>query len=125
ALGAVLLETCLAVVALPAGADHAADADLVACLESGHAGADLGHHTRDLVAGHHREDRLAPALTGLVDVRVADTGVLDVDQDVVFADRPALDGGSLQRRLGGGCRVRGDSLDCAHGNHRARAIHAY
>ena len=63
----------------------------------------------DLVAGHHREDRLAPALADLVDVGVADAGELDVDQHVVLADRAALDGGALQRSLGGGRGVRGNS----------------
>jgi hypothetical protein len=43
---------------------------------------DLGHHARDLVTGNHREDRLAPPLTDLMDVGVADSGELDVDQNV-------------------------------------------
>ena len=71
-------------------------------------GADLGDDARDLVARDHREDGLAPALAGLVDVGVADAGELDVDQHVVLADRAALDGGALQRSLGGGSGVRGD-----------------
>src|SRR3712207_8332490 len=46
-----------------------------------------------------------------VDVGVADAGVLDLDQDVVRADVPALDGGRSQGLAGGGSRVGGD----AHG----------
>jgi hypothetical protein len=83
---AVLLQARLAVVALAAGVDHAADAHAVADRELGDAGADLGDDAGDLVAGDHREDGLAPALLGLVDVGVADTGELDVDQNVVLAD---------------------------------------
>ncbi|MGX1118415.1 hypothetical protein RKD37_003778 [Streptomyces ambofaciens] len=106
---AVLLPAGLAVPALAAGVDHAADAHPVADGELGDAGADLGDDARDLVAGDHREDGLAPALTDLVDVGVADAGELDVDQDVMFTHLAPLDGGALQRRLGGGCCVRGDS----------------
>src|SRR5690606_30037913 len=45
----------------------------------------------------------------LVDVGVADARVLDVDQAVELADRAALDGGALQRGLGRGRGVSGDS----------------
>lgn len=109
ALGAVLLQAGLAVVALPAGVDHAADTHAVAHGELGDSGAGLGDDSGDLVAGDHREDALSPAVAGLVDVRVADTGELDVDQDVELTDRASLDGGALQRSLRGRGGVRSDS----------------
>lgn len=109
ALEAVLLQPRLAVLALTAGVDHAADTHLVADGELGDAGTDGLDDTGDLVPRNHREDGFAPALTGLVDVRVTDTGVLDVDQNVELTDFAALDGGALQRSLGGGRRIGGNS----------------
>ena len=50
--------------------------------EALHLGADAGDPPDDLVAGHHREDRAAPLVPGLVDVGVADAAVVDVDDDV-------------------------------------------
>ena len=76
---AVLLEAGLAVVALAAGVDEAADADAVADLVLGHLGADLGDDAGDLVAGDHRVVRLAPLGLDGVDVGVADAGELDVE----------------------------------------------
>src|SRR5690606_30578712 len=109
ALRAVLLLAAQAVLALAAEVDEAADADPVADRVPGDAGADLGDYAGDLVSGDHGEDRLARALLDLVDVGVADARVLDVDQDVELADRAALDGGALQRGLGRGRGVSGDS----------------
>ena len=105
----VLFLAGLAVVALAAGVDQAADAHAVADLVLGHAGADLGDDARDLVARDHREVRLTPALADQVDVGVTDAGELDVDQHIELAHRTTFDGGALQGRVGGGCGVRGDS----------------
>ncbi len=107
ALDAELLLAVLAVLALAAGVDHAADADPVTDLVARHTIADLGHDAGDLVTGHHREDGAAPLLADLVDVAVADPGEGDVDDDVVIAqlapfDRGRLEGGSSGRG-GQGC----------------------
>ena len=98
---AVLLLAGLAVDALAAGVDHAADADPVADGVLGHVGADLGDDAGDLVAGNQRVGLRAPVAADSVDVGVADAGVLDLDQDVVRADVAALDGGG-DERLGRG-----------------------
>ena len=100
-LEAVLLLAGLAVLALAAGVHEAADADPVADGVLRDLGADLADHAGDLVAGHHREQGLAPLLAGLVDVGVADAGVRDVDHHVVRARVAALDGAALERLASG------------------------
>ena len=109
ALEAVLLLALLAVDALAAGVDHAADADAVADGVLGDGRADLGDDAGDFVARRQRVLLRAPVAADGVDVRVADAGELDVDQDVVRANVPALDGGGNEgfRRGGGGVSVNG------------------
>ncbi|KAG1264606.1 hypothetical protein G6F66_014195 [Rhizopus arrhizus] len=85
AFGAVLLQVVLAGVAVAARVDHAADAGVVADLETGDVAADFGHAADDLVARHHRVDRATPVVAGLVQVGVADAAVEDVDQHIVVA----------------------------------------
>ena len=99
---AVLLSPGLAVVALAAGVDETADADVVADLVLGHLGADRGDDAGDLVAGHDGVVGLAPLALDGVDVGVADARELDVEGHVVRPDVAALDGG-LGQRLGGRC----------------------
>ena len=104
ALGAVLLEPCLAVVALTTGIDEHADAHPVPGLERRDLRTDLADNAGDLVSGHHREDRGEPLLARLVDVRVADPGVLDVDEDITRTQLASLDGVRLERgSRGQGC----------------------
>ena len=88
---AVLLLAGLAVLALAAGVDHAADADAVARRERRDLRADLGDDAGDLVARDRRVGDLAPLAAGEVDVGVADAAELDVDADVLRADRAALE----------------------------------
>ena len=78
----------------------------------GDLGPDLGDDADDLVAGDHGEGLRAPVAVDGVDVGVADAGVLDLDEDVVRADGPALDGGGGQGPAGGGGGVGVD----AHGS---------
>jgi hypothetical protein len=111
AVEAVLLEAALAVLAVAAGVDHAADADAVADGVPADLGADLRDHAGDLVTGDERVHRLAPLVAAGVDVGVADAGVRDVDEDVGRSDVPPLDGRQLEGGLGGGGGVRG------HGQH--------
>jgi hypothetical protein len=97
ALQAVLLLAPQAGRALPAGVDHAADADAVTDGVPGDLGAGLGDDAGDFMAGDHGIGGRTPLAAHVVDVRVADTDVLDLDQDVVRADVPSLDGRGGER----------------------------
>ncbi|EPY40649.1 alcohol dehydrogenase (NADP+) [Angomonas deanei] len=92
ALHAVLLHVTLALLALAAGVHHAADSHGVANLVLGDLGADLGDVTDDLVAGDHGEDTLAPLVTDLVEVAVADATEGHLDGHVILTDITTLDG---------------------------------
>jgi hypothetical protein len=81
---------------VPAGVDHAAHADAVADPVGADLGADLGDDADDLVAGDDGEGLRAPVAVDGVDVGVADARVPDLDEDVVRADVPALDGGGAR-----------------------------
>jgi hypothetical protein len=59
----------------------------------GHGGADLGDDPGDFMAGNQRVGLRTPVAADGVDVRMADAGELDVDQDIVRAHVAALDGG--------------------------------
>jgi hypothetical protein len=69
---------------------------------AGHVGSDLGDDADDLVAGDDGEGLGPPVAVDGVDVGVADAGVLDLDEDVVRADVPPLDGGGSEGLAGGG-----------------------
>src|SRR5581483_8183988 len=100
AVQAVLLVAVATVGALAAGVDHAADADAVTHLVRGHPCPDLGYDADDLVAWDDGKRLRAPVTADGVDVGVADACVLDLDEDVVGADVPALDGGGYQGLTG-------------------------
>mmetsp|Transcript_61967 Transcript_61967/g.170268 ORF Transcript_61967/g.170268 Transcript_61967/m.170268 type:complete len:382 (+) Transcript_61967:320-1465(+) len=100
AADAVLLLALLALLTLTARIDHAADADAVAHGERLHLGADSHHKPRDLVTRHHRKDGRAPLLARLVDVGMADAGILDLDRHIVRTDGAALDLVRHERRAG-------------------------
>ena len=105
---AVLLVADDAVVAGPARVDEGAHPDSLADAELLRRGTSCRHHPDDLVARHHREDRRAPVLVDLVDVRVAHPAEAHVEGDVVRAEFAALevegDEGFLgaERRVAGG-----------------------
>jgi hypothetical protein len=82
---AVLLLALFAVAAHAARVHEAADAREVALLELRHLGAHARDAADDLVAGHHRVDGAAPLVAHLVDVRVADAAVLNLDEHVARA----------------------------------------
>lgn len=116
--GAELLLAGPAHLALAAGVDHAAHADLVTDLEAGDRVSDPGDDAGDLVAGRERELRRAPLLAAGVDVGVADPGVLDVEVDVVRSglgdrDRRAVELGGRRRRRRPGPRASGVLLGSA------------
>ena len=101
--------------ALPARIDETADADRVAGPEPGDVGAGLGDPADDFVARHHREHRPAPFVAGLVDVRVANAAIEDVDQHLVRAGLAAVD-----RKRGQGRKrvLRGVGSGLVHGGSR-------
>ncbi|MNY36537.1 hypothetical protein D3C86_1710320 [compost metagenome] len=78
--------------AADAGIDEAADADVVADLELRDLGADGFHDTGNLMAGNDRIDGVLPLVADGVDVRVADAGIFDVDDDVVIVRLAAFEG---------------------------------
>ncbi|MNK68775.1 hypothetical protein D3C87_881510 [compost metagenome] len=104
---AELLFACLAGLALPAGIHQAAHADRIADLPLRHRRPDAGNRPHDLVAGHHGVARAAPLVLHLMQVRVADPAVPDVDQHVVGAGLPPLDDGRSQGSLRFGGRIGG------------------
>ena len=81
---AILLKASLAVFAFAARVDEAADADVIADLEAGDLGANGFHDTGNFVTRHDRVDGILPFVADGVDVRVADAGIFDVDDDVVI-----------------------------------------
>lgn len=111
ALEAVLFLAGLAVGALAAGVHHAADADAVTDGVLGYGRADFGDDAGNLVARGERVGLRSPVAADRVDVRMADAGELDLDQDVVRSDVAALDGGG-DEIFGGG---RGGV--CVYGKH--------
>lgn len=99
-----VLVVLSAVLAVTAGANKAADADVVADLELLHRGTGLLDASHELVPGDLRKGGEAPLVAGLVDVGVAKTAVKDFHEDLIFkrvADLvgPGVEAGS--GRLGG------------------------
>jgi hypothetical protein len=88
---AVLLLALLAVHALAARVDHAADADAVADRMLRDRSADFAHDAGDLVARDGRVRDFAPLAAAVVDVGMADAAELDLDQDVAWTDCASLD----------------------------------
>ena len=103
---AVGLLTGQASRAFPAGVDVATHADTVADSHRGDVAANLRHDARDLMAGDHREDRGEPLLASLMDVGVADPGVLDIDADIVGPDFATRHRKRFKWRVGGKRSVR-------------------
>ncbi|AFE14183.1 hypothetical protein MRGA423_18945 [Mycobacterium tuberculosis RGTB423] len=76
---AVLFDAARATVALAARVHETANPNAVALPVLGHLRAHGGHHAGDLVARDHRVIRLAPLGFDGMDVRVTDSGELDVE----------------------------------------------
>jgi len=92
ALGAELFQAGAAGRAPPAGIDEASDADRVADPISSDGPADSGHDSGNFMPRDHREDRSAPLVASLMNVGMADSAVLDVDQHVVFERIASIEG---------------------------------
>jgi len=88
---AILLLACAAGFAAPAGIDEAADPDDVARLPFLHLVTDPDDTANDLVTRHHGKDRIAPFVADLVNVRMADTAIENVDEHVVRTWLAALE----------------------------------
>src|SRR5690606_38846540 len=98
---AVVLQPVLALLAGAAAVDDAAHAHQVARLEAGDLRADLRHPADDLVPGHAGKQGAGPLGAHLVQVRVADAAVGDLDADVPRPGRATGDLDRLQRPVAG------------------------
>ena len=81
--------------------DHHADAGQVSGFQLCDLGTDGEDAPDDLMAGNHGVDRPAPLVTDLVNIRVADAGIKDLDGDVVGAGFPTLKLKSFKRGANG------------------------
>src|SRR5690606_41927994 len=86
----VVLAVEVAAGAADTAIDEAADADAVADLEFRDLRADRRDDAGDLMTGDDRIDGILPFVADGVDVRVADAGELDFDDDVVVVRLAAL-----------------------------------
>src|SRR5690606_29335228 len=98
---AVVLQPGLAILAVPATVDDAADPDQIAHLIPRHLRADRTHAADDFMARHTGELGAGPFGTHLVQVRVADAAVEDVDLHIMRARSAAGDLHGFER-LGAG-----------------------
>ncbi|MNF85278.1 hypothetical protein D3C84_676660 [compost metagenome] len=115
ALEAVLLEVGLAGFAATARVDHAADTDQIADLMPGDIRTHGGHFANDLVARHQRINGNAPFVACLMDVRVADAAVENLDGHVVGPWAAPFE---FHWGEGGGGRLGGISDGGVHGEPR-------
>ncbi len=87
--------------ATDAGIDKAAHADMITDLESGDLGANGADDTGDFVARNDRVDGVLPFVADGMNVGMADTGIFDIDDDVVIIRLAAFEGerGKRLRRI--------------------------
>jgi hypothetical protein len=74
----------------PAGIHKATHPDFISHFKLRNLGADGRDDTRDFVARHHRKNRSAPLIAGLVNIGVADAAEFDVDRNILIAWSAAL-----------------------------------
>ena len=100
-MSAELLETGSALGAVAVEVNRAADCDMVAGLELGDCGANLGDTADNLMSGNARIDRVrsAPLVTDLVEIRVAYATEKDFNLNVVFARIASRDRERNKRRF--------------------------
>src|ERR1700743_3543423 len=72
---AILLQPFFAALAGAAGVDKTADARQIAYLEARYLAADPADTADDLMTRHHREDRSAPFIPGLVNIGVTNSAI--------------------------------------------------
>ncbi|HEX2249531.1 MAG TPA: hypothetical protein VHH32_04235 [Gemmatimonadales bacterium] len=96
---AILLQPLVAGLAMLAAVHHAAHAHHVADFEPGHLLAHRCHVAHDLVAGNAGIEGALPFRADLVEVRVADATIGNVDLHVVRAGLTARDVDGLERLI--------------------------
>jgi hypothetical protein len=84
-----LLQTGGAVGALPTRIDEAADASQIAHFELLHLVTNLHYTAHDLVSWHHGVNGVAPFVANLVDIRVANATIGNLDLYIVGANLSA------------------------------------
>jgi len=82
-ISTILLQTGSAVGALPTGIDEAANAGEIAHFELLHLIANLLDAAQDLVSRHHGVNGVAPFVANLMDIRVANATVHDLNLNIV------------------------------------------
>src|SRR5262245_21439337 len=107
-----MLVAHLARRALPARVDQAADGRDIAHFEFGDCRARMCHAAHDLVPRYNRKLREAPVVTGVMDVRVADPAVRQLEDDVLRSGVTALEG---KGRETGVCLLCGVAVRIEHG----------
>jgi hypothetical protein len=58
---------------------------MIADFVTGDFVADLCNHSGNLMTRNHRELRTTPFIAGLMNIRMTNSAILDVDRDIVFA----------------------------------------
>src|SRR5271155_5606845 len=86
----ILLKALFALLACAARIDKAANANLVANLELRDLTADRCHSPGNFMAGNRGEDRAAPLVARLVNVRVAYATILNLDSNILLAQIAAF-----------------------------------
>jgi len=93
---AVVLFTGFALFAAAAGFYHASDTGVIANLVLCYILADSNYNTGDLMTGDHGEQGRAPFLTSLMDITVANSGVLNLYVNILITNGAALDSVRLE-----------------------------
>src|SRR5579864_3995850 len=79
AIRAILLQPLLTVVTYPAAIHQAAGPGKIPYLELLHLAAYFHHTPHDLMPRHHRKDRSAPLVLNLMQIRMTNPAVQDVE----------------------------------------------
>jgi hypothetical protein len=66
------------------GINKTPDSGQIACFEFGDVIPRLDHAADNLVTWHHRIDRTTPLVASLVNIRMADAAIQNVDLDVMW-----------------------------------------
>lgn len=94
---AVVLLAILAVIAVAARVNEAANTSVITDLKLGHIFADSNNNSGNFVARNHREQSRAPLFASLVNVGVADTSIGNFDVHIVVTNCATLDGVRYER----------------------------
>jgi hypothetical protein len=95
-----LLQPAPAILAGAARVHHAAHGSEVSLFELCYVFADLDNAAGDLVTGNHRVNRVLPLVARLMEIRVADAAIENVEDDICRLRISAGDGVRSQGRRG-------------------------